>query len=175
MLFKNVSLIGFMGSGKSTIGKILAKDLNFLFIDVDKIIEYISEMTISEIFNKYGEEYFRKLESEVIKKIYVNNNCIFACGGGVFLKKRNINVIKKNSLVIYLEISEEEAFNRLKNSNNRPLIEFGDEDSKKEKISKLLEQRRQIYEENCDIKINTNNKKPQEIKDEILKFLKDNK
>ena len=118
----NISLIGFMGSGKTSTGKILADRLNFLFIDLDNIIELSLNMPISEIFEKHGEEYFRNTETISIKKIYVNKNCVFACGGGVVVRHENMEIIKKNSIVIFLHVSPGIAFERLKNENNRPLL-----------------------------------------------------
>ena len=76
MDYKNISLIGFMGSGKTTVGKILADRLNFLFIDLDKVIELAEDKTIPDIFKSGGEKYFRDVESEVIKKIYINENLL---------------------------------------------------------------------------------------------------
>jgi len=105
MISNNISLVGFMGSGKSTIGKILAKKIGFLLIDTDRVIEHIFGKNISELFYLYNETGFREIEAYVIKKLYENNkNCVFACGGGVFTKQENINIIRKKSLVIYLNI-----------------------------------------------------------------------
>jgi len=173
MLLKNLSLIGFMGCGKSTIGKILAYDLNFLFIDTDKLVEYIFELSITEIFEKYGENYFRTIESETVKKIYNNKNCIFACGGGVFINKENVNMIRNNSFVVYLSLSLEKAYERLKDSNDRPLLKVKDE-GLKQKIAQIMKQRQDIYDNNCDLKINVDEKSPDSIKEEILNYLKNN-
>lgn len=173
MLLKNLSLIGFMGCGKSTIGKMLANDLNFLFIDTDKLIEYIFGLSINEIFEKYGENYFRIIESEVIKKIYNNKNCIFACGGGTFINKENIKIIRNNSFVVYLSLSLEEAYERLKDSNDRPLLKVKDE-GLKQKIAQIMQQRQDIYDNNCDLKINVDEKSPNSLKEEILNYLKNN-
>ena len=122
MDYKNISLIGFMGSGKTTVGKILADRLNFLFIDLDKVIELAEDKTISEIFKSGGEKYFRDIESEVIKKIYINENCVFACGGGIVEREENMDFIKQNSLIVYLYVSPRQAFKRLKDVEDRPLL-----------------------------------------------------
>ncbi|MCL4415170.1 MAG: shikimate kinase, partial [Actinobacteria bacterium] len=142
MDFKNISLIGFMGSGKTTVGKILAKRLNFLFIDLDKVIEIAEDRKVSEIFKYGGEKYFRDVESEVIKKIYINENCVFACGGGVVERKENMDFIKKNSIIVYLSVSSGQAFERLKNAEDRPLLgDPSDLDSRKKTINNLISKR----------------------------------
>ncbi len=169
MFLKNISLIGFMGSGKSTIGKIIAGDLNYLFIDIDKIIEHIYGLSIKDIFKKYGESYFRTIENEIISKIYYNKNCIFACGGGSFNNEDNINIIRKNSYVIYLAMTEEEAYERLKDSKDRPLL-LGEGDLM-QKIKSIMGQRLDIYSNNSDLKIDIGKKSPAMIKDEIMSYL----
>jgi shikimate kinase len=169
MFIKNISLIGFMGCGKSTIGKILANDLKFIFLDLDNVIEYIIGLNIREIFEKYGEDYFRNLESDVIKNIYHNSNCVFACGGGVFKRHNNIKEIRQNSFVVYLSMTLEKAYERLKFVKDRPLLIT--EGDLKEKIAQIMDQRKEIYENNCDLKIEINNKSPDRIKEEIIDYL----
>ena len=123
MIAKNISLIGFMGSGKTTIGKILAERTGFLFVDIDKIIEYVSGKKISQLFENFGENYFRDIERKTAEKLYRNNtNCVFACGGGIFETPENIEIIRKNSIVIFLNIDPDTAYERLKNSTDRPLL-----------------------------------------------------
>ena len=172
MDYKNISLIGFMGSGKTTVGKILAERLNFLFIDLDKVIELAEDKTISGIFKSGGEKYFRDIESEVIKKIYINKNCVFACGGGIVVRKENMDFIKQNSIIVYLYISPGQAFERLKDVENRPLLgDSSDLDSRKEIISNLISKRDILYKNNSNFKINTDNKSPECITEEIVKRL----
>lgn len=172
MDYKNISLIGFMGSGKTTVGKILADRLNFLFIDLDKVIELAEDKTVSEIFKSEGEKYFRDIESEVVKKIYINENCVFACGGGIVEREENMDFIKQNSLIAYLYISPQQAFERLKNVENRPLLRnASDQDSRKEIISNLISKRDILYKNNSNFNINTDNKSPEYITEEIVKIL----
>jgi shikimate kinase len=167
---KNISLIGFMGSGKTSTGKILADKLNFLFIDLDNIIELSLNMPISEVFNKHGEEYFRNTETNSIKKIYINKNCVFACGGGAVIRHENMKVIKKNSIVIFLYVSPKIAFQRLKSENNRPLLEAPNRFAV---ITDLIEKRDILYRNSCDFIVDTDLKKPEEAADEILQRLKE--
>jgi len=169
MYLKNISLIGFMGSGKSTIGKVIAENLNYLFIDIDKIIEYINGLSVNEIFKNYGESYFRITENEIISKAYYNKNCVFACGGGAFNNEENIKIIRQNSYVVYLAIAEEEAYERLKDKKDRPLL-LVDGDLR-QRIKDIMGQRLDVYSNNCDLKIDTQGKPPSAIKDEIMAYL----
>ncbi len=169
MDFKNISLIGFMGSGKSTIGKILAKKLGLLFIDLDRVIELDQEKEVSDIFKIHGEEHFRELETKVIKKIYKNKNCVFACGGGVVKRKENMCIIRRNSVVVYLKISGQNAFERLKDVRDRPLV---DVKNKKETIEKMIKERDILYKKYAHITIDNDNNDPEQISDQILARLK---
>ncbi|MHB1345932.1 MAG: shikimate kinase [Candidatus Humimicrobiaceae bacterium] len=169
MYLKNISLIGFMGSGKSTIGKIVAENLNYLFVDVDKIIEYVYGLSISEIFKRFGETRFREIENEIIGKIYHNKSCVFACGGGSFCKEGNIEIIRRTSFVVYLAMTEEEAYERLKYSKNRPLLLV--EEDLRQRIKNIMDQRLDIYNKNCDLKIDIDKKSPIKIKDEIISYI----
>jgi shikimate kinase len=169
MDYKNISLIGFMGSGKTTVGKILAERLNFLFIDLDEIIELAENKTISEIFKSEGEKYFRDVESEVIRKIYKNEKCIFACGGGIVERYENMSLLKKNSLVVYLCISPGQAYKRLKDAEDRPLLGNSSEvDTRKDIINNLIGRREILYKKNSDFIINTDEKSPEDVTTEIL-------
>ncbi len=168
MDYKNISLIGFMGAGKTTLGKILAKKLGFLFIDLDRIIELDQEKEIRDIFKIYGEDYFREIETKVIKKVYKNKNCIFACGGGVIKRKENMDIIKKNSVIIYLGISPENAFNRLRDVKDRPLIEV---ENREEFIKKMVKERDVLYRKYAHIVINNDKSNPDRVSDEILTLL----
>jgi len=161
----NISLIGFMGSGKTSTGKILADRLNFLFVDLDNIIELSLNMPISDIFEKHGEEYFRNTETNSIKKIYVNESCVFACGGGAIIRHENAEIIKKNSTVIFLHVSPAVAFERLKNSDNRPLLK---EPNRFEVITELIKKRDFLYRSTADYTVDTDFKTPGEAADEIL-------
>lgn len=151
MNIKNISLIGFMGSGKSIIGNMLSKELKMLFIDIDRIIELSENKIIKDIFEAEGEKYFRNLESEVIKKIYSNKNCIFACGGGVVERVENMSIIKSSSTIVYLYISANEAYERLKFTKDRPLLEGKD---RKEIIERLIKKRDVLYNKYADLKVN---------------------
>ena len=157
-----------MGSGKSTIGKVIAENLNYLFIDIDKIIEYINGLSVNEIFKNYGESYFRITENEIISKAYYNKNCVFDCGGGAFNNEENIKIIRENSYVVYLAMTEEEAYERFKDSTERPLLLVNGD--LRQSIKEIMGQRLDIYNNNCDLKIDVNGKSPVKIKDEIMAY-----
>ncbi|MBM3699809.1 MAG: shikimate kinase [Actinobacteria bacterium] len=166
---ENISIIGFMGSGKSTAGKILAKKIGFLYIDIDTVIELSEGMKISRIFEEKGESYFRKVESEVIYKIYNNTGCVFSCGGGVILNEKNMDMIKKSSIVVFLSVNAETVFERLKDEENRPLLARGD----REKIIKdMLDFRQPLYLKYSDIAIDANSITPNEAAKKIIGEIK---
>lgn len=161
----NISLIGFMGSGKSTTGRLLADILKKRFVDIDKVIELSQGMSISRIFRDKGEEYFRDIETNVIKKLYGNNKTVFACGGGVILRKKNMDVIKKSSKVIYLRVSAERLLERLqKDKDSRPLVAGRQKDS----ISAMIKSREEKYEEYSDYIIDCDEFNPEEISRAII-------
>ena len=170
MKFSNIALTGFMGSGKSTIGRILSEKLDLLFIDTDKVIQLSEGKSIGKIFRSCGEECFRKIETRVMKKIFLNKNCVFACGGGVIKSKENINVIRKNSIIIYLYISPDEAYLRLKEVKDRPLLEVKDRQGA---IKKMIEDREILYQKSADIIIDNTYKKPEIAASEIISKLQD--
>ncbi len=120
---KNLVLIGTMGSGKSTIGYLLAKKLNFLFIDIDKNIEKNEETTISNIFKEKGEKYFRDIEEkitlDVLKK---KSNCVISLGGGAFINKNIQELVLKKNISFWLKWKNSTIIKRLKNVNKRPLL-----------------------------------------------------
>jgi shikimate kinase len=166
---ENIAITGFMGSGKTTVGKILANKLGWSFFDLDRVIELSENRKIAEIFNKDGEEYFRKTESRIIKKtISVNKNCVFACGGGVVLKGENMSAIGKKCHIVYLMISPREAAKRLKDASDRPLLLNKD---KEKGISDLLDKRLELYEKYAEIIIDNNSLLPEEASDLIINKL----
>jgi len=162
----NISLIGFMGSGKTTVGEMLAGLLKKKFIDIDNEIELDEKKKISDIFSESGEEYFRKIESEIIGKVYKNKNTVFACGGGVILKKKNMDLIRKNSTVVYLKISADCAVKRVKDDIGiRPLVKG----KKSRDIEELLQSRESKYIEYSDHIIDCSCLTPEEACEAIIK------
>lgn len=146
-----VFLTGFMGSGKSTIGPILANTLGWSFHDLDKEIESTAGVKVRELFEKHGEEYFRKLEYETLQRIIMGNKKIIALGGGTVTFEDTLTFIKSTGILIYLKVSPEEALKRLRYKRDRPVLlqglkeNFSDEDLLN-KISTLFEKRKTYYE-----------------------------
>ncbi len=119
---KRIYLIGFMGSGKSTLGPRLAEALDFDFIDLDNLIEEAEGLQISEIFKIKGEAYFRKREQEILETTASYTNTVFATGGGLPCFNDNMTSMNKLGISLYLQLSEAPLFKRLKQSTSRPLI-----------------------------------------------------
>ncbi len=167
----NIAIIGFMGSGKTTVGKILAARMDWNFFDLDRIIELSEGRTINDIFNDDGERYFRDVETKIIlKTISDNKDCIFACGGGAVLRKENMYAVKKKCCIVYLAVSAEEAAARLTGSNERPLVDHGD---RKRKIEELLVKRLPVYEKYAEITIDSEGADPGETAGKIIDIIKE--
>lgn len=164
----NIVLIGFMGTGKSTIGKELSKQLTMDFIDIDEEIEKKENMAIREIFNKYGEQHFREIENNMVKLISKVENTVISCGGGVVLNPDNIEFLKNNGKIILLEASSEEILQRIKEDSNRPLLKGN---MSLDHINEILEKRHLLYKNAADTVINTDKKEIKEICSEIISGL----
>ena len=138
---KNLVFLGMMGSGKTTLGKIVSKQLNKNFIDIDHEIEIKEGMKISEIFQKKGEAFFRKLEEKISLQNLKKTNSIISLGGGGFINKKIQNEILKNHISIWLRWDNKNLINRIKNSQKRPIaIELNEDD-----LDKLINKRSKIY------------------------------
>ena len=163
----NIVLCGFMGCGKSTVGKELAKFIKMDFIDIDTYIESKENMTVSKIFKLKGEKYFRKLETKAILNVTLKPYKIIALGGGSLLNKKNVEVLKRTSKIFFLNASKKVIMDRLKYDNSRPLLNV---DEKGKVLSKLYDERFCIYRENADITIDANGNISKIISD-ILAFI----
>lgn len=166
---RNIVLIGFMGSGKSSIGRSLAKKLGLEYIDTDTMIEKKKGKSISEIFRVEGEEYFRKLEKEIVEKVSEYNNKIIACGGGVALDDLNVLNLKKNGVLVYLSVDPSIIIERVKNSTDRPLLEVED---KEKEAKRLFEQREKKYINATDVIVDAGNTPINKIAEQILQSVK---
>ena len=158
----NIYLIGMMGSGKSTVGKILAEKMELLFIDLDSEIEKTGGKSVSEIFNQDGEDHFRKLESEELKQY---SESVVACGGGIILDEENRQYINENGVAVLLTASMDELFKRLSDSNNRPILP--DENTEKA-LANLWLERKKDYLNTSDFLIETDGENPIEITNKIF-------
>ena len=163
-----IFLIGPMGSGKSTIGKVLSERLEYDFYDTDKLVEKVVGKKIKEIFEQNGEQYFRLKESEELVKTRKLKNAVIATGGGIIENKKNRLFLKEEKKVIFLDSSIERQYDRTKESQKRPLLNNGDS----MKILKNLYQKRlSFYQEVSKLKISMDNLTEGKIFEEILDFL----
>jgi len=162
---KNLVLIGMMGSGKSSIGKILSKKLEFEFIDTDIKIEEFEKKTISEIFNRNGEKYFRNVEEVISLKSLKLNNKVIALGGGGYINPTIRKYSQKKCISVWLDWKNETLINRIKNSKKRPLvIKLSNLE-----LQKLITKRSTMYNLS-DYKINCDKLDKRQIVEKIIKF-----
>lgn len=168
MLENNVFLIGFMGTGKSTIASCFGADYAMNIVEMDKAIVEKARMSIADIFAQYGEEYFRDLETTILKETGNMKNTVVSCGGGIVLRKENVNYMKQNGKIVLLTASPEEIVARVKNDNERPLLK---ESKDIESVNKLMEARRVKYEEAADVIIHTDGKSKEIICKELISKL----
>ena len=139
----NIVFIGFMCSGKTTAGKALAKEKGWPFLDTDELIEVEAGMTISEIFETHGEEYFRDLESRICETLRSYSQTIIATGGGIVLRESNREILKQLGEIRYLQVTTDQVLERLKNEpEQRPLLK---RDNLEEYISSSLNKRQKYY------------------------------
>lgn len=164
---ENIILIGYMGSGKTTIGQALADKLSYQFLDTDAYIEEKQNTTISNIFEEYGEEYFRNIETKTIEDMEKNtNHSIVSTGGGLPLRECNGAILKKMGFVVFLSVKKEIVLKRLEGDTQRPLLQG---DNVEQKMEEMLHFRNPIYEYTAHLKVEVDNKTVEEIAEEICR------
>ena len=161
----NIFLCGFMGCGKSTIGKELSKMKGCGFCDTDELIVKKEKMSIPEIFEKKGEKYFRQKETEILKELESYKG-IVACGGGLMLNAENAEIAKKHGKVIFLNTPFESCYNRIKGDKNRPIVM----EKTYEQLKELYDYRFEIYKNNSSFEVDADNS-PMQIVKEIMKII----
>jgi shikimate kinase len=167
----SIALIGFMGVGKTAVGRVLAEKLGKEFIELDSEIEKKAKKSIPEIFRHEGEIGFRQIEIEVIREIAGQRNVVIACGGGIVLNKINIDRLRKECIIVYLTASPAAILKRTSDDKNeRPLLSVADRAGQ---IKELLRFRRPFYERAADIKINTSGLNVLSVADKIIEKLKE--
>ena len=164
----NIVLIGFMGAGKSTVCEYLARMFAMKSVEMDQMIARREQMSIPDIFETYGEEYFRNLETKLLVELQAESSLVISCGGGAALRERNVAEMKKNGRVVLLSASPEVIYSRVKDTDDRPVLKGR---KSPEGIARLMEQRREKYEAAADIVIRTDNKSVPEICEEIVQRL----
>ena len=160
-------LIGMMGSGKSSVGKLLANKLQFSIIDIDKEIEKDEKLSIKEIFEKKGENYFREIESKYLLR--KRKLTVVSCGGGIVLNKRNREFLRTSGYTIYLKSSIPTLEKRLLNENSRPLL---DNDGLKETLITIYNKRKRLYTSAANTTIITDRRSVKEVCELIIKKLR---
>lgn len=164
----NIVLIGFMGAGKSTISEYLSTMFAMRAVEMDQVIAEREQMSIPDIFAAYGEEYFRDRETELLIELQAERNIVISCGGGAAMRERNVEEMKKNGKVVLLSASPEVIYDRVKDSDDRPVL-HGRKSIKD--ISELMEERREKYEKAADIVIHTDKKSVLQICEELVQRL----
>ena len=165
---KNIYLIGLMGSGKTTLGKVLSKKLGKHFYDSDQVIEEKLGVNVPMIFEYEGEAGFREREKDILKELVSKQNIVLATGGGIILSESNRDLLAKNGIVIYLKSNQKDLVLRMKNDKTRPLLKNGNVELI---IKKLCQEREPLYEEIADFKIVTKNKRIYEVVNEIIRTI----
>ncbi|MFH0771724.1 MAG: shikimate kinase [Candidatus Omnitrophota bacterium] len=165
---KNIILVGFMGTGKTSVGQELAKKLKMRFVDMDDLIEEREGMKISDIFAKKGEAHFRQVEKETAKHISTQSNLVVGAGGGAVIDEENVKNFKSSGIVICLAASVDRILERTNGYSHRPLLNVSDP---KEKISKLLAKRAQYYAR-ADYRVDTSDLSIKGAVERILELIK---
>ncbi len=158
-MFKNIILTGFMGVGKTSVGTRLARDLSFRFVDTDTLIEADQHMTITAIFAKHGEPYFREVEAKIIRDVMQQSNQVVSTGGGAVIWDMNREAFKKAGLVVCLTARPEVIYERIKRETHRPLLQTADPQAK---IRELLESRSKFYAQ-ADLVIDTSERSVDDV------------
>lgn len=168
---KNIILIGFMACGKSSVGRRLSQALDIEFLDTDELIEQKSETTISDIFAKQGEAAFRTMETECLKDLLSRDSGTFvlSVGGGLPIREENRKLLSQIGEVIYLKVSADTVFMRVRNDATRPLLQTP---NPRGRIMDLMSARKQFYEDAADYIIEADNKSFDEIIEEMKEICK---
>ena len=164
MIPKRIFLVGFMCSGKSTVGRILAKRLSYSFVDLDEFIEERKGKSIEEIFSNYGEEYFRRMELEVLDLFLSKDRVVVSTGGGLGANRDALNRMKLVGFVVWLDIDFETFLKRCSNSEGRPLLKKG-----LDYVKELMERRKEVYSL-AHLRVD-GRKSPEDLTDYILQEL----
>ena len=165
----NIAVYGFMGVGKTTIGRMLAERLGYEFIDMDAEIEKREGISINEIFRVHGESRFRQLESMLVEELSKRDGLIIACGGGTIADPYNAEILRKSSRMVYLTASIEEIVKRSRNDNVRPLL---DVQNPEYEASELYRRRIPVYIKYAEATVDTMEKTPDEVVERVLEELK---
>ncbi len=165
MSLQNIVLIGFMGTGKSSIGRLLAGKLRYQFLDTDRLIIEHAGMNIPEIFARHGEAHFRDLESALLESLKGKSSRVMATGGGIVVREGNRPLLRELGFVVALTASEEVLFKRVSRNTNRPLLQT---ENPRETLRTMFAQRRDLYNEVAQVTIDTTDLTQEEVAQSIL-------
>ncbi|MEN3004373.1 shikimate kinase [Dehalobacterium formicoaceticum] len=166
----NIVLIGFMGTGKSAIGRVIARALNFKFVDSDQMIEEVTGLTVNQIFRKHGEIRFRSEEDLVLAKLAKGDHLVIATGGGAILNHKSMEALKKNGYFVLLTADPEVILERVSRKNTRPLLAKG---RNLENVNNLLAEREESYHYYADATIDTSRQDIEDSARQIIRIVKE--
>jgi len=176
----NVFLIGFMGSGKTTIGRLLAQELGWDFIDLDEMIERRERMSIENIFDTHGEAYFRRVEMSLLKEIVSNvsagsttSRTVIALGGGTPTQDATWPLLRRNGVVVYLRCRVDELYRRLQDDNTRPLLRRMPPEQRLQRIEELLILREPFYRRADIVVDSTSHQRPKDLAETVCAMIRD--
>ena len=166
---KSIALIGMMGVGKSSVGACLHRRTDLALLDIDEVVASRFQMSIPEIFAEHGEEKFREAETEVLRRMHIEEQTIIVTGGGIVLRKENVQFLKTKTLVVWLDGDEETLFARASRKKNRPLLQTK---NPRKSFSEILSARRPLYANIADIRVDTSVLTDEEVTVAILAKLR---
>jgi shikimate kinase len=161
---RNIVLVGFMGTGKSATGRVIAERLQRTFVDMDTVIEERANCSIPDIFARHGEAHFRALERALVQELSERDSLVIAPGGGIVLNPDNLRDFERNGYVVCLQASPDVIIERVGRAKNRPLLEQPD---KARAVRDLLAKRKHLYDA-IPVQIDTDGKTPQTVADEVI-------
>ncbi|HOD11626.1 MAG TPA: shikimate kinase [Candidatus Omnitrophota bacterium] len=162
-MLRNIALVGFMGSGKTTVSYLLAQHLHYRLISTDALIVEQEKISVAEIFAVKGEQYFRSLERNIVEQLSGQQGLVIDCGGGIVLQQENMDRLRSSGLIVYLKATVDILHERTRHSKERPLLNVEDP---KARIKNLLAQRECLYQK-ADVTIDTSQKTVAQVVDEI--------
>jgi shikimate kinase len=163
---RSIVLIGFMGAGKSSVGRCLERLTGLGRVDVDERIVLKLGISIPEIFSQHGEQHFRAAETQVLRELEMNRESIIVTGGGIVLRQENVDLLKKLGTIIWLDADEEKLFERASRRGERPLLQT---ENPRKTFSELLQSRRSAYDTAADLRIDTTAISHDQVAEKILK------
>lgn len=165
---KNIVLIGFMGTGKTSTGRLLASRLGCAFVDTDQKVEEEAQMSVGEIFARYGEPHFRALEAAVVQQVARSRQTVISTGGGVVLQPENMRALRERGAIVALTASVDTILERTSRRHARPLLE---QEDRRQTVEALLSERRELYRQ-ADLMISTDGITPLQAANQIINFIR---